>query len=363
MNRGGVETWLMNVLRRVPREQVAMDIMVHTDQPAAYDDEVRQLGATLHTNPNHKNPLAYALRMRRILRQGGLYDVVHSHVHDYSGVVLTIAAACGVPVRLAHSHNDTRHIMQNASPMRKAYTIAMRGLLRLSRTGGLGVSEEATESLFGLDWVTEANVQILYCGIDPRPFAAAPTNEMRRELGIHASAFVIGHVGRFDLQKNHQFLLSIFENLKVRIPDAHLMLVGDGLLRTAIQQLVRSRGIRDVHFCGVRADIAAVFEAMDVFVFPSLHEGLPLVCLEAQAAGVPILMSDRITRELIIQHEFVGIQSLEDSAVSWAEAAAALRDRRRPGAKAAHVVASSPFAIAASIRALTAAYAEQLASI
>src|SRR5271157_154375 len=116
MDRGGVETWLMNVLRHIDRDRFRMDFLVHTNQPAAYDAEVQSLGARILRCPATRHPIRYARRFLKIAKQFGPFDVLHSHVHDYSGYVVWLGRLAGVPIRISHSHNDTRTVRAAATP-------------------------------------------------------------------------------------------------------------------------------------------------------------------------------------------------------------------------------------------------------
>lgn len=361
MNRGGIETWLMHILRYIDRERFCMDFLVHTIQPCAYDDEIRALGSQIIPCLHHKQPWSYARNFKRSLREHGPYDVVHSHVHHYSGYVLRLAQQTGLPVRIAHSHSDTSPRQAQAGLLRRGYLTLMKRWITHYATVGLAVSRQAAMALFGPAWEADPRWQILHYGIDLTPFQGhVDSVAVRAELNIPAEAFVIGHVGRFVEVKNHTFLVDISAEVAKREPQMHLLLVGDGPLRPAIEQKVAQAGLADrVVFAGLWSDVPRLMRgAMDVFVLPSFYEGLPLVGIEAQAAGLPVILSDAITEEVDKVKPLVRRLSLSQPASGWAEAVLAARDAAptmtQPDALA--VMEKSPLNIQTSAKLLEEVY-------
>lgn len=361
MNRAGVETWLMHVLRHIDREQFQMDFLVHSATPGAYDHEIRELGGKLIPCPHTRNPFAYARAFRRILRDHGPYDVVHSHVQHFSGLIMPVAKVADVPVRIAHSHLDTSHLHAAASFIRRLYHRLAERLIRTFATDGLAASQVAASALFGQGWGADARFRVLYCGIDLAPFRLQrPNISLRDEFGIPEGAFVVGHVGRFDAQKNHAFLLEVAENVIQRDADVYFLLVGDGPLRPGIEQAVIEAGLEDrVVFAGSRSDVPYMMtEAMDAFIFPSMFEGLPLVLMEAQAAGLPVIVSGAVAPEADIVPRLISRLSLDD-AESWTTAIDILRQDGRPvlHTSAYTQVSQGPFNIEHGVRELERLYA------
>lgn len=361
MNRGGVETWLMHVLRHIDREQYRMDFLVHTTQPCAYDDEIRSLGSRIIPCLHPSKPLTYARNFKRILREYGPYDVVHSHVHHFSGYVLRLAAQMGIPIRIAHSHSDTKAAYAKANLPRQIYLRLTEYWVRQYATHGLGVSEQAAVALFGPHWRNDRRWSILLYGIDLRPFAAEEDRiTVRAEFGILSNAHVIGHVGRFVDVKNHTFLIDVVAEAVKLDPDTVCLLIGDGPLRPEIQQKVQDCGLsRHVVFAGLRADIPRVMKAaMDCFVFPSHYEGLGIVLIEAQAAGLPCIYSDVIPKEVIIVPELMHAASLDSPAADWVKVIQHIRQTKSnlPQAQALHRVMQSPFGIQVSAQGLKVVY-------
>jgi len=322
LDRGGVETWLVQVLRHIDRQKYQMDFLVHTTDPGAYDEEVTAMGARIIPCLRPANPALYAKNFFRILRDHGPYDVVHSHVHHYSGYVLTLAAIAGVKIRVAHSHSDTRQSEARAGFARRTYRGAMRGLIRGLSTAGLAVSSEAGNDLFPFGWIQSSRWRLHHLGIDLFRFRFDADKELvRRSLAIPTDALVLGHVGRFTEEKNHTFIVEIARELISREPRAFFLLVGDGPLRLTIEEKVLHYGLRKRFlFTGLRADVPMLMKgAMDVFLFPSLREGLPITLLEAQAAGLRCIISSVISREAIVIPDLVVRESPAASEDKWAK--------------------------------------------
>lgn len=320
MNRGGIETWLMHVLRAIDRNKFTMDFVVGTDIPGIYDDEIRQLGSQIFPCLNPGAPWVYAKNFRSILKQNGPYDVVHSHLHSYSGLVLLVAKRLGVPIRIAHSHTDTTQ--SEFSVLRRIYLAATKCLLNENASSGLAVSSNAAVSLFGKKWQLDPRWKILHCGIDTDPFQThSETVRMRQALGIPGDAFVVGHVGRFVRSKNHLFLLAIFAEILKARSDAYLLLVGNGPDVEMVKAKAEALGISDkVIFAGERQDVPGLMlDVMDVFVLPSLYEGLGLVLIEAQAAGLPCIFSDTIPEEVDVVNSLIERIRLDKTAKEWAD--------------------------------------------
>jgi glycosyltransferase involved in cell wall biosynthesis len=360
MDRGGAETWLMHILRNIDRNSFQMDFLVNTTAACAYDEEILALGSRIIPCTGPSNPLTYARKFKQVLRDYGPYDIVHSHIHHYNGYILKLAEEAGIPIRVCHSHIDSTALEAKASWLRRLYLKLMSHWIDRYATIGLGCSDLASANLFGQNWKTDPRWQSYYYSMDLTPFAAAiDPQSLRAELGIPASAFVVGHVGRFEDQKNHTFLVDIFAEVLKREPQAYLLLIGKGTLQPAIEQQVSAQGLEGhVIFAGVRPDVPRVMRgAMDAFVMPSLCEGLPLVGIEVQAAGLQTFLSEAITAEVCIVEPLVQRLSLSQSAEVWAQAI--LRSRQDAAidrVKALNIVQQSPFNIPVGVARLMKIY-------
>jgi glycosyltransferase involved in cell wall biosynthesis len=309
MGRGGAETWIMNVLRHDPawRARFQLDFLVHESRPGELDDEIRDLGGRIVVAPFPRHPVRYPAALAAVLRSassasGAPYDIMHSHVGFFSGWVLALAAALGVRGRIAHSHNDFSR--ERPAPARALYQRAMRASLHASATRGLGCSVPACASLFGPDWQARDKYEVLHYGYDFERLAGINADlraATRRSLGLHERDFVIGHIGHFQRQKNHELIVELAAAGRARGRDHRFVLVGEGALRPAVEQAIAARGLGDRFvLTGLRSDIPALLSTFDMMILPSRWEGLGIVVLEAQAAGVPCLLSDRVPEEATV---------------------------------------------------------------
>jgi glycosyltransferase involved in cell wall biosynthesis len=328
---GGIETWLLNVMRATDRRCYPMDFLTLTGEEQGSEEQVRTLGGRIIPCPHPRQPWLVARRFRQVLRTEGPYAVAHSHVHHYSGFVMRMAAHEGVPVRVAHSHNDTRVVEASRRRPRQLYLSLMKSWIQRYATDRIAVSRESAEDLFGANWAAEKNCQIIHCGLDFGPFAViADRLQTRAEIGLPPDALVIGHVGRFFWRKNHKLLLEIAAEVFAREPQARLLCLGDGPLMPEIEGKARAMGIADrILFAGSRTDVPLLMTTvMDAFVLPSHHEGLSLASLEAQAASLPCLVADGLTREGDVLPQLIHRLSLEAPASRWAECLLEVAGRR-----------------------------------
>jgi glycosyltransferase involved in cell wall biosynthesis len=367
LDQGGIETWLMHVLRGLDRQQVAMDFLIHAEHDCAYAEEVRRLGGRIFVCPYPERPWRYARDFCRIVRRYGPYDIVHSHVHHFSGYVLYLAKCFGITSRIAHSHNDTTVAEQGHSRWRQYYLAGMRWAIQQYATLGLACSEEAGADLFGRSWGDDRRWQTIYYGIRlPNAVPATRNVDLRGNLGIPANAFVIGHVGRLVEQKNHDFLLEIAAELVKQHAQLRLLLIGQGELQPHLTQRIAELGLGGhVMLLGTRSDILPLMrDVMDIFVFPSRHEGLGIVLLEAQAMGLPCVISDVIPAAVDVIPEIVQRVSLDQAPVTWANAISNWRHYKQmidaDGAMAE--LQRSPFNIAVSQQCLLTFYQSQMGS-
>jgi glycosyltransferase involved in cell wall biosynthesis len=357
MNPGGVETWLMHVLRNIDRSQFQMDFCVFGSEPGLYATEVERLGGTVWRCRMSGNLWSFSRRFQHILRQGK-YDIVHSHVHFFSGNVLRWAKAQSIPIRIAHSHST--HDGRSDVPMRRYYRTLMKSWVDRYATHGLAASRSSAAALFGENWERDDRFCILHCAVDLHPFQEPVDREtVRRGLGLPKDVPTVGHVGRFSREKNHLFLLEIVVEVLKRRPEIHFLLVGDGPLRPATESRVRSIGLSGkVHFAGIRTDVARLMRgAMDVFIFPSLWEGLPMALIEAQAAGLRCVVSDGCTTEVsILPDQFTQISLSKPSDVWAANVIKTLERGKIGGELPVQIIAQTDFSIQQSVRTLSDLY-------
>jgi glycosyltransferase involved in cell wall biosynthesis len=318
MSRGGVESWLMHVMRNIDQTKCEFHFLVAGFTKGDYDEEILSLGGSIHYGADTKDVVAYAARFAEIERQHGPFAVVHSHVYWYSGFVLWLGFRAGIPVRIAHSHTATRAPAWNL--WRKTYESLMRSLIMRYATDRIAVSQQAGEALFGRR--PRKPFSLLYYGLDFTRFLQRRTmEEAKRSLGIATDRKVIGHVGRFVPVKNHRFTVECFARTVADGLNTHLLLVGDGPLLPSIKAEIESRGLTErCTFAGLQSDVVPFFAAMDLFVLPSLWEGLPLVAFEAQAAGIPVIASTGVPGEVQAIPRLVQRIPLRIGTSGWASA-------------------------------------------
>ncbi len=371
LERGGVETWLLDLLDHLDSRCWRFDFCTLGMHTGRYTQRVRSRGGRVIPCPLGSRKTVFSLarfaaRLHRILRRGA-YVVVHSHVHQFSAVVLAVAKAAGTPVRIAHSHNTQDGVED--SWLRNFYRGAAIRLLAKTATACLACSVDASKAFFpNADSPPNFPVKILRYGLSDawhlgggEPRAAGALR--RREFGIGDDEKVVRMVGRFDRQKNHEFLLDVAAEIRRSDPRIRWLLVGGGPLLPQIEEKARRMGIQDcVRFCGVREDVPhLMFEVMDALILPSLHEGLPLVLLEAQAAGLRALVSSQVTPEAAVVNGAVELLPLEAGPAAWARRIqACLGLPKIPRAAAWKEIAAAGFTVEQSLRDLLDIYGSAL---
>lgn len=312
MGRGGLETMLMNYYRHIDRNKVQFDFLVHRDFEADYDKEIQELGGKIyHVSRLVPWSKGYRKELKDFFYEHPEYKIVHVHQDCLSAVALQCAEECGVPVRIAHSHSSSA-VKNIKYPIKLYY---MRKIPKYA-THLFSCGKQAG------DWMFSGNsYDIMRNAIDVKRYQYSfdKAQMIRQKLNLDGKR-VIGHVGNFTPAKNHSFLLDIFQQLLEKDRNVCLLLVGGGEGMTAIREKVNTMGIKDkVIFTGVRSDVNQLMQAMDVFVFPSLYEGLPVTMIEAQAAGLPCIISDCVSEECVVTTGLVTSVSLDESPKVWAE--------------------------------------------
>ncbi len=338
LDYGGIATAMLNYAGQIGRDQVHIDFFVHGLARGPREAEAEALGARVIHAP-YKLPHYFANRkaLLRAFRDGG-YDIVHAHMDGMNGYVLGLAGQAGIPVRISHCHN-TQFLTNN--PLRVRMHRHMANRIGRVATHLFACSEAAGRFLYGDAAVEAGKLTIVPNAIELARyrFNAERRAAVRAELGV-ADRFVIGHIGRFDYQKNQEFLLPVLAELRKQRPEACLVLVGDGESRAALMEQIARLGLtKHVALAGFYEDIPAMLAAFDRFVLPSRFEGLGIVLIEAQACGLPCIASDRVPGETrVLECAYLGL----DDASAWA---AALADAV-PVPNAARAVPLEPFELA-----------------
>lgn len=326
LDRGGAETVIVDWLRHMDRGQVILDFVVNDGQtPFDYEQEVLALGSHVVRAPALKirSLVTYVVWWYRTLASHPEWNIVHAHHTTPAFLYLSIARLLGRST-IAHSHTGGR----DRSIKGRAKSLARWPLRHIPHVH-LACSRLAMDWMFG----SRVRGQVIHNAIDLDRFdfdqAARARSRLELQLDGH---FVIGHVGRFTAEKNHERLLQVFAEVLKRRSDARLLLVGDGPLKATIEARTAALGINDlVVFTGVRQDVPNLLSAMDFLVFPSLFEGLPVVIVEAQASGLPCVVSDSVTDEVGVT-DLIQFMSLEEPNSAWAQASIRERPEGRRGA-------------------------------
>lgn len=289
---GGVEQVVMNYYRHIDRSKVQFDFLVDADSTLVPTEEIESLGGRVFLIQPYQHVARCQHDLWRLFQQEG-WRIVHSHINALSVFPLRAAKKAGVPVRIAHSHSTSG----KGEYAKNTLKAVLKTQANRYPTHRFACSEYAGEWLFGKN----AQYEVMYNAIDLNRFCfnAEARAQARADLGLVGDQFAIGHVGRFTAQKNHPFLIDVFSQVVKRRDDAVLLLVGTGEAEASVKDLVAERGLSDrVRFLGQRSDANRLYQAFDAFALPSLYEGLGLVGVEAQVAGLPCFLSDAITREV-----------------------------------------------------------------
>lgn len=310
LDRGGAETFVMNVYRQIDRNKVQFDFLVHGDKVGAYEEEIQNMGGKIYRLPSINNSFSYKKAIKCFFDEHPDYKVIHSHASELGWFIFREANKRNIPYRICHAHNAPKGITLK-SPFRFIFKIGMKKHSNVY----LACSNKAGIWQFG----RKSNFKVINNGIfvNDFKFNEELRESVRSELGI-SDKFVVGHVGRFERQKNHNYLIEIFDCIANR-QDAVLLLIGEGSLRLEIEQLVKKKGLLErVFFLGSLQNVSKYLNAMDVFVFPSLFEGLPVTLIEAQTNGLACYISDSISTEVKVT-DLIHLCSLLDSPQKWAD--------------------------------------------
>lgn len=300
MNRGGQETLIMELYRHIDRSKIQFDFFIYnfSNQPGEYDEEIIKLGGRIYEAKNRfsKNPIRFLAELSTFLKAHPEYKILHSHQYTLSGFILLMGKKCG-RITIAHSHAI---FYPSKALLRKIIDWGGRVLLRKKADYFFGCSELALNTLFNVTSAND-NAWVLKNGVNVEAFRFSEhyREYWRSKIMADDNSLVIGYVARFSLVKNHFFLIDVFSTIVSNEPNAILVLVGDGVLKNeVINYAKKCRIIDNVIFLGIRSDVAEIINAFDVFVFPSISEGLGLVAIEAQTNGLPcILNKDGIPKD------------------------------------------------------------------
>ncbi|MEG2381405.1 MAG: glycosyltransferase [Oscillospiraceae bacterium] len=332
MHCGGLETMVMNFFRHLDRTQVSFDFMLNYEEPGIFDDEIRKLGGKIFIMPRllPKNIFKYISSVNKFFKvHKGEYDILHGHITSAGVIYLIIARIHGIKTRIIHSHYaETKN--NKYGRLEKLMLLP----LRFCADYYFACSDKAAKFCFGKNIINKPNYKLIKNGIVVEKFLFNPETRLkiRNEMNV-SDKFVICNIGRFEEQKNHEFLLEVFNNVHKIDKDSVLLLIGSGSLLEKSKAKIKSYNLeKAVIIYEYRNDIAEVLQGIDAFVLPSIFEGLPVVGVEAQAAGLKCLFADTITSET----DFTGnceFLSLESPLNTWVEAILAMKNYKRENMK------------------------------
>ncbi len=319
LNPGGLENRLMDIIRSIDKSRVVIDVFTYREKPGLFDKEVKKMGGIVYYNPplNVRNMFWYVHYFRRFLISHSEYKIVHAHQDAWCSVFCMGAYMARVPVRIAHSRTAI-------SPKNLGHCV--KNIIKIPTkkyaNHYFAVSEKAGRWLYGDRMFNRGRVVIWPNAIDAKRFYY--NEEVRKKVrntNGWKGKYVIIHVGNYTYPKNHPFLLRIFNEVYKRDGEAVLVLVGTGD-NSAINQIkkyIRENKLeKNVQILGSRNDVNELLQGADVFLFPSIFEGLPGALVEAQASGLPCVMSDVIAHEVKITPNLTE-RSLSDSSIEWAK--------------------------------------------
>ena len=314
MDYGGVETLLMSIYRNIDRDKIQFDFLCHNRIESKFKDEIISLGGRMYMvhGPHHGGVFNYIKELKEFFSSHPEYSIVHAHMNRDNAFVLSQAKKAGVKCRVSHSHVAGGKY----KPPYSIYVFFAKRINNVSLTHRLACSQAAGKDLFGKN----KEFKVISNGINPDSFKfdLVKRNNIRQNLGIEKSDFVVGHVGRFDDAKNQAYVVEVFRHVLSSRINSKLLFIGDGPQREEISKLVCKFGIENnVIFAGQHSKLQGYYSAMDIFLFPSKYEGFGIVAVEAQCAGLPVLASDRIPYEVGVT-ENIDFFSLNKSVESWA---------------------------------------------
>ena len=275
-NGGGVESVVMNYYKNIDRNRIQFHFLCDEDSTDIPYEEIEKLGGKVIVIPPYQKLFKYQKELYRIFKENN-YKIIHSHINALSVFPLKIAKKAGVPIRIAHSHSTS-----NKKEWKKnILKMILRPFSKLYANNYFACTEYAGKWLFGKKVVERKELNVINNAIDLKKFEFNENTreDLRKELGIKEDVLVIGHVGRFMKQKNHEFLIDVFEKAIKQDDNIYLILVGQGPLEDKIKEMAKEKGIEyKILFLGQRNDVNKLYQAMDIFVLPSLYEGLRNGC-------------------------------------------------------------------------------------
>lgn len=318
MNKGGLETFIMNIYRKIDREKIQFDFLVHDTEEGSYDNEILSLGGRIHyVSSRNKGILKNKRALKNFFKNNNEYKIIHQHASSLSYIEpLYYAKKYKLPVRIIQSHST----QEGGMFLHKYIHKINKSFIANIATDYWACSDLSIKWMYSKSMINNNKCKFIPNGIEMDKFMySKEKRENIRNIFNIRENFIIGHIGRFSYPKNHEFILDIFKEIKKKESKAHLILVGDGELKESIEQKINYLGLKNsVTLTGLRSDIEDLVQCMDVLLFPSHYEGLPITLIEAQASGLKCIVSDKITKQVQITDN-ISYLDLEKGANYWAD--------------------------------------------
>lgn len=300
MNAGGMETMIMNYYRNIDRSKVQFDFLISEKDKCFYEDEINMLGGKIYRVTSRRTNIIKNRKELKSFFKEHEYQIAEFHQGITYYYPLKMAKKYGVKNRIIHNHGIDRKFLKKLKIYNELY--AKKRISNLA-TNYFSCAKEVNNQLFSNRVIKNNNIEIIANAIDVEKYKynVNSRNEIREQLKIDNTTKVYGHIGTFTYPKNHEFLIELYEKIQQREIESRLILIGEGPLKDTIIDKVKEKGLQDkVLFLGIRHDINKILSAIDYFLFPSIFEGVPLTLIEVQANGIPIVMSDNISKEVTI---------------------------------------------------------------
>ena len=352
MDCGGAENMIMNIYRNIDREKIQFDFLVHSDKPAFFDEEIKSLGGRIFYVPrwNILNFFEYKKALNIFFDEYGKeFSWIHGHMGSSSCIYLSIAKKYNIKT-IAHSHSANFSLRS----LKNIVFLSLNKITRRIADSFFACSLDAGICRYGKKICNSDKFKIINNAIELDKYRK---NQDEKERVLNEfklkDAFVVGHIGRFTYAKNHPFIIEVFKEILKIKENAKLLLVGEGELRRELEELIEKEGIKDkVILTGVRKDITALLQVMDVFIFPSHSEGLGIAVIEAQTMGIPCFINETLPKDLDINPNVYRL-SLEESPKTWAELILKNAENKITVEEAKENIKKAGYDIKASVEALT----------
>lgn len=338
MELGGTEAFIMNNYRALDRSKYQFDFLIFCEKEYPYSEEIKKLGGRVFFSgmPSFKNLHKFTKRFKEIVKQGGPYSAVHSHVNIGNGIPLFVSYLCNIPIRISHSHDTSGN---ESGFLKKPWYLVKKALIKKYATEYLACSKAAGDYLYGEALFSEKG-KVISNGINVSLFLDERQPEvelLKKEFSIEKNCpLIVGNISRFEDKKNSLFTVKVFKKILDYVPKAVLIMGGpDGGRLEDCKCLAKQLGIeKSVKFIGKRNDIPVCLKLIDIYLFPSLFEGLGIVLLEAQASGCFCVASDGVSTEADRGLNSVHYISLKKDETKWAsEILEKYKDWKKPKAQ------------------------------